>query len=417
MRQPLIGIVGKPSSGKSTLLNALTDEPRAAMGAFPFTTIEPNQAVGYLRVPCPCSGAARGLGAPEDGCGAAAAAAPAHLRAVPVMLLDVAGLVPGAHAGRGLGNKFLDDLRHADALVHVVDVSGTTDTDGRPTRGHDPLADVQWLWDEIRLWVEHNLRKRWPTVVRRHLATRASPADTLQAQLGGYGAQQHHTRATLRRLARNYARDHPHPDSAQLPPLELWDDACLSALAAAFVAERFPTVLALNKIDHPDADKNVSKIVRRYPDARVVLCSALTELFLRRLAAQRLVQYTPGTESVVTAEEGGAGGAEGGALRALDDKTRVRLEHVRDLVLYRFGSTGVAEVLGAAVEALELVPVWPVRSVRAPRFRECVLVARGAGPREAARAVLGGSAAGVHGLEGPLAEDAALAYNAVVGGP
>lgn len=52
-------------------------------------------------------------------------------RSVPIELLDVAGLVPGAHEGKGLGNKFLDDLRHADALVHVVDVSGTTDAEGR----------------------------------------------------------------------------------------------------------------------------------------------------------------------------------------------------------------------------------------------------------------------------------------------
>lgn len=49
---------------------------------------------------------------------------------MPIELLDVAGLVPGAHMGKGLGNRFLDDLRHADALVHVVDVSGTTDAEG-----------------------------------------------------------------------------------------------------------------------------------------------------------------------------------------------------------------------------------------------------------------------------------------------
>lgn len=54
-------------------------------------------------------------------------------RSVPIELLDVAGLVPGAHEGKGLGNKFLDDLRHADALIHVVDVSGTTDAEGKTT--------------------------------------------------------------------------------------------------------------------------------------------------------------------------------------------------------------------------------------------------------------------------------------------
>jgi ribosome-binding ATPase YchF (GTP1/OBG family) len=50
---------------------------------------------------------------------------------VPIELLDVAGLVPGAHEGKGLGNRFLDDLRHADGLIHVVDVSGSTDAEGQ----------------------------------------------------------------------------------------------------------------------------------------------------------------------------------------------------------------------------------------------------------------------------------------------
>lgn len=82
-------------------------------------------------------------------------------RSVPIELLDVAGLVPGAHQGRGLGNKFLDDLRHADALIHVVDVSGTTDAEGKATRGYDPSQDIEWLHSEIVRWVLGNLMQRW----------------------------------------------------------------------------------------------------------------------------------------------------------------------------------------------------------------------------------------------------------------
>lgn len=82
-------------------------------------------------------------------------------RSVPIELLDVAGLVPGAHEGMGLGNKFLDDLRHADALVHVVDVSGTTDAEGKATRGYDPSQDIVWLRSEIVRWIEGNLLGKW----------------------------------------------------------------------------------------------------------------------------------------------------------------------------------------------------------------------------------------------------------------
>ena len=138
-RDPLIGIVGKPSSGKSTTLNSLTDAA-AQVGSFPFTTIEPNKATGYLQVDCACSRFGK-----ESLCKPNYGWCTNGKRHVPIMLLDVAGLVPGAHSGRGLGNKFLDDLRHADALIHVVDVSGTTDSEGKNTRGYDPLYDLSLI--------------------------------------------------------------------------------------------------------------------------------------------------------------------------------------------------------------------------------------------------------------------------------
>ncbi|MDC5615377.1 50S ribosome-binding GTPase, partial [Acinetobacter baumannii] len=155
----MIGIVGKPSSGKSTTLNALTDAD-AKVGAFPFTTIDPNKATGYLQVECACSRFGK-----EELCKPNYGWCRAGKRFVPIMLLDVAGLVPGAHEGKGLGNKFLDDLRHADALIHVVDVSGTTNAEGKATRGYDPLQDIEWLQDEIRRWIEGNLLKRWGSIV------------------------------------------------------------------------------------------------------------------------------------------------------------------------------------------------------------------------------------------------------------
>ena len=91
-----------------------------------FTTIDPQRAIGYLQISCACA-----RNDVSDRCKPNYGACVEGKRSVPIELLDVAGLVPGAHEGKGLGNRFLDDLRHADALVHVVDVSGTTDAEGR----------------------------------------------------------------------------------------------------------------------------------------------------------------------------------------------------------------------------------------------------------------------------------------------
>ncbi|KAL3233054.1 hypothetical protein RNJ44_04970 [Nakaseomyces bracarensis] len=369
-RDPLIGIVGKPSSGKSTTLNSLTDAS-AAVGSFPFTTIEPNRATGYLQVDCACARVGK-----QDLCKPNYGWCQNGKRHIPIQLLDVAGLVPGAHSGRGLGNKFLDDLRHADALIHVVDVSGTTDSEGKNCRGYDPLNDIEWLQDEIRLWIENNLKKRWGSIVRKHTATKSNVVDTLQAQFGGYGSQIPMVQRCLDRLT-------------GLPPLEQWDDEWISRVVRSFMKEKFPTVLALNKIDHPDADKNVSKIMLKYPDTRAVLTSAVTEVFLRKLSKQGFVHYDSGTEFVDTHEDDPA-------LKQLDEKTEQRIENIRDLVLYRFGSTGVVRVLQEAAAVLGLIPVYTVKNIQTYTggngqnvFRDCFLVPHGTPAGRVARHILG----------------------------
>ena len=68
-------------------------------------------------------------------------------------MIDGAGLVPCAQEGKGLGNKFLTDAMKADALIHVVDISGSTDIQGQPvTLGtHDPLEDIKFVEEEFDL--------------------------------------------------------------------------------------------------------------------------------------------------------------------------------------------------------------------------------------------------------------------------
>lgn len=401
-RDPLIGLVGKPSSGKSTTLNSLTDAS-SKVGNFPFTTIDPQRAIGYLQVACAC--ARHNL---TDRCKPNYGSCVDGRRSVPIELLDVAGLVPGAHQGRGLGNKFLDDLRHADALIHVVDVSGTTDAEGKATRGYDPSVDIEWLRGEIVRWVQGNLMEKWGSIKRRHLAIKGNAVDTLQGQFSGYGSTRETVAKTLDRLGVK-------------EPLEQWSDETVEKVVEAFVDEKFPTVLALNKIDHPDADKNIAKIAKTVPAERMVLCSAISEVFLRRLAKQGYVRYVEGSEFVDTREDlVEMGEADGGGLKEMDEKLKTRIENLKDMVLYRFGSTGVVQVLSRAAEVLGLVPVFPVRNVHTfgagtgssgPVFRDCVLVKRGSTVTDVARKVMGDAPiAFVEGEGGRrVAEDATVA--------
>ncbi|KAI5840485.1 P-loop containing nucleoside triphosphate hydrolase protein [Morchella snyderi] len=379
-RDPLIGLVGKPSSGKSTMLNSLTDAT-SKVGNFPFTTIDPQRAIGYLQVDCACVRFDK-----ADVCKPNYGSCHDGKRSVPIELLDVAGLVPGAHEGRGLGNRFLDDLRHADALVHVVDVSGTTDAEGKVTRGYDPSQDIIWLREEIVQWVLGNLMTKWGGIKRRHIALKANAADTLQNQFSGYGSTTAMVQRTLDRLALK-------------TPLESWDNETVEKVVNAFIDEKFPTVCALNKIDHADADKNIAKIAKKQPPDSIVLTSAISEVFLRKLAKQGYVRYTEGSEFVDTREDLiSDGDPEGGGLKEMDEKLKARIENLKDMVLYRFGSTGVVQVLSRAAKLLGLVPVFPVRNMNSFAsgtgssggvFRDCVLVNKNTTVRDAAKKIMG----------------------------
>ncbi|KAK4645514.1 hypothetical protein QC761_202120 [Podospora bellae-mahoneyi] len=384
-RDPLIGLVGKPSAGKSSTLNSLTDAS-SKVGNFPFTTIDPQRAIGYLQIDCACT--RYNL---TDKCKPNYGSCDNGRRSVPIELLDVAGLVPGAHEGKGLGNKFLDDLRHADALIHVVDASGTTDAEGKATRGYDPSVDIAWLRSEIVAWIRGNLMTKWGSIKRRHIAVKATAVETLQNQFSGYGSTSAVVARTLDKLGLK-------------EPLEEWSDETIDRVVNAFTDEKFPTVIALNKIDHPDADKNIAKIAKQQDPNSIVLCSAISEIFLRKMAKQGYIRYTEGSEFVDTREDLIADGdPDGGGLKELDEKNRNRIENLKDMVLYRFGSTGVVHVLTKAAEILGLVPVFPVRNIATfgsggvgegmgsnkGVFRDCVLVKKGSTVGDVARKVMG----------------------------
>ena len=153
-----IGLVGKPNAGKSTFFTAATSAT-AQIGDYPFTTIDKNVGVAYVRKSCP----SKELGLDPNPNNSLSIDG---TRFIPIEVIDVAGLVPGAHEGKGMGNKFLDDLRQADVLIQIVDCSGKTDLEGNSIEGADPLAEVQFLKDELHHWIGEIVVRNWSRSAR-----------------------------------------------------------------------------------------------------------------------------------------------------------------------------------------------------------------------------------------------------------
>jgi ribosome-binding ATPase YchF (GTP1/OBG family) len=222
-------------------------------------------------------------------------------------------------------------------------------------------------------------------MIKLTMSPEATAVETLQGQLSGYGST---SQVVAKCLDLSGIKE----------PLEHWSDETIEKVVNAFTDVKFPTVIALNKIDHPDSDRNIAKIAKQYPPESLVLTSAISEVFLRKLAKQNYIRYIEGTELIDTRDDLIADGdPEGGGLKEMDEKLKNRLENLRDLVIYRFGSTGVVQVLSRAGELLGLVPVFPVRNVQsfgatgtdARVFRDCVLVKKGSTVGDVFRKVMG----------------------------
>lgn len=291
-----IGLVGKPSAGKSTYFNAATAFARqrddadnaiggATMAPHPFTTIDPN--VGVCLVPAPQGSC------PEEGYQGSMMIGSTHgrdnlgRRLVPALLQDVAGLVPGAFQGRGRGNKFLNDLTDADVLIHVLDASGSADTEGNvvgiesdgtvSAGASHPLNDLAWIRNELIEWVYANLMHKWATI-------RNKGRSKLSGMFSGYGQNQAVTHEIFTSVDK-HLEEHEQRDHA-IDHLDQWDAGDVHRLVSAFLGVRFPMALAMNKCDLPTSQLHVKDIQAALPihGAHVAIpLSARSEMsFIRR---------------------------------------------------------------------------------------------------------------------------------------
>ncbi len=324
----LIGVVGKPNAGKSTFFAAATLAP-AEIAAYPFTTIEPNRGIAYVTHSCPH---------PEINvaCNPNNAPCTEGTRLVPVDFLDVAGLVPEAHKGRGLGNKFLDDLRQASAFIHVVDASGSTDLEGNicALGEHDPLEDVRFLDEELSFWLVGIIMRGWEKLARRVEIEGQSLEKLLSERLAGLGLREAHIHAALRRAA------------IEERPLS-WKEEEFLRLARELRRTGKPMVLAANKADIAPKDV-LGKLLKMEGYTAVATCSEC-ELALRRASKAGLLDYVPGADSFEVRGEGN-----------LTDAQKEALRKIRNY-LNKFDSTGVQRCLEELIyRVLKMVVVYPV---------------------------------------------------------
>ena len=323
-----VGLVGKPNVGKSTFFSAATLAP-AQIADYPFTTIEPNRGVAYVRVRCPHVGLGKPCAPNHGGC-------EDGTRLVPVEMLDVAGLVPKAHEGRGLGNKFLDDLRQASALIHVVDASGRTDAEGNAAKEgtHDPTEDVRFLEEELAYWIYGIIERDFEKHARRAELEETPIERIIQDRVSGLGLTDTQVLLAVR-------------DAALPERPSTWKREELLRLAGALRRKGKPMLLAANKADLAPA-QNLERL-RSLKEYEVVATAAEYELALRRAARAGLVNYVPGASAFAVREPAKLTEAQGRAL-----------ETIRSF-LGRFGSTGVQRCVEETVfRLLDRIVVFPV---------------------------------------------------------
>jgi len=322
----MVGLVGKPNAGKSTFFNALT-MLNAKVANYPFTTIEPNVGVAWVTTKCVC----RELNVKdnpvnsrcEDG-----------IRFIPVKIIDLPGLIPGAYKGEGLGNQFLDSVMKADALIHVVDASGYTDEQGRQleTPEHDPMIDIEFIENELDMWIASIILKD------KQKINKASKLDEVIGILS--------TRLSGLNIDRSVIKDIMQKEEELLnKKFFSWEDTDFIRLAKKIRQISKPILVAANKIDVPSAEENVKRI--KESGRATVPTSAEAELLLRKAAQAGFIAYKPGDSSFTV-------------LKDMNPTQKSALGKV-DQILKKWGSTGVQQALNYVYfNLLDMIVVYPV---------------------------------------------------------
>ncbi len=330
-----IGIIGKPSSGKTTFLNAacLT---HAKVSEIPFTTIEPNKGVAYVKNKCVCK-ELNVIDNPQnsiciDG-----------TRFIPINLIDVAGLVPDAHKGKGLGNRFLNDLIRADVLLHIVDITGSLDKSGKliSMGENDPYDDIIFLEEEINLWFKEILeREDWTKFTKTITTEKKKVVEALYDRLSGVKITKQQIILSLKDS--NLEGKNP----------STWSDIELLEFVKTLRRKSKPILILANKIDKEISDNNLITLKKKYVDP-IIPCSALAEHFLRKYHEENVINYLPGSNDFEISNE-----------NKLKSEELELLKKIKEKLLKKYGGTGIQKALDyASFIIANQICVYPVSEI------------------------------------------------------
>lgn len=326
----IIGIVGKPNVGKSAFFRSLTLAD-AESGNFPFTTIDANSAIGYVKIKDPAVDFGKHSN-PREGY------VLGDYRFVPVEVIDVAGLVPGAHEGKGLGNKFLDDLRQADALIHVIDLSGATNEKGEPIglNEYNPANDIRFLEDELDHWFFNIIQRNWPNIEKKIKMQDMKIEIALGNVLSGLKISEDQILRAISDL--------------KLNKTNITDN--LFELAKRLREITKPMVIAANKCDVLQEnglwESKLNKLKEEFPSYIIVPVIAEYEWNLKQAAKAGFISYIPGEDSFEISDES-----------KLSEGQKKGLGKISQ-VLKSMKETGVQKCINAAVfDQLKYKPICP----------------------------------------------------------
>jgi len=333
----VIGIVGKPSSGKTTFLNAacLTN---AKVSELPFTTIDPNKGVAYIKSNCVC----KELNVKDNPRNSICIDG---FRFIPINLLDVAGLVPDAHKGKGLGNKFLNDLIRADVLLHIVDISGSLDKSGNiiATGKNDPYEDILFLENEINLWFKDIIeREDWSKFTRGILTEKRKVVDALYDRISGMKINKKQIILSLK----NSNLDGKNPST--------WSDQDILTFSKTLREISKPILIIANKIDKESSEDNFEELKKKY-NGIIIPCSALAEHFLREFHEKKIINYIPGTTDFKIIDQ-----------QKLEKNELDMLKKIKEKILLPYNGTGIQKALNyASFDITNQICIYPVSDINA----------------------------------------------------
>ena len=324
----LVGIVGRPNSGKSTFFKAATLSD-VLIAPYPFATIKSNHGMAYVKI----EDAAPEFGKVSNPREGYVKGEKGKWRFVPFELMDVAGLVEGASEGRGLGNEFLNNLAGADAFIHVVDMSGETDGEGKPVENYYPGKDINIVERELDLWYRGILMKVWKVFSRTLEMQKKNFAQAVAIQFSGLKVSEGDVKYVV--LKYDFEVERP----------SLWSDEQIFSFSRELRRHTKPMIIAANKMDRPNSKANLEEIKKEF-DYPIVPCFAEGELALREADKAGLIFYIPGENSF---EMKGS----------LNEKQKNALEEIKK-VLNEFGSTGIQKILNTIVfDILKYVAIFP----------------------------------------------------------